>query len=88
MFLLEHRTFFGQKISDIVIKPGEVSLAVIQDVGTKQAFSRTHLYDVEGRGVAEDFPHLLELPSDEVAKDRMDIGAGVKIALRPDLFPG
>ena len=88
MSFLEHRTFIGQRVKDIIIKLGQVLPTIIQNVRAKEAFARSHFHDLEGGGVFKDFPHLMELPGDEVAEDRVNIGAGVKIALGPDLFPG
>jgi hypothetical protein len=38
--------------------------------------------------MVKDFPHLMKLPGDEVPEDGVNIGAGVKVALRPDFFYG
>jgi hypothetical protein len=35
----------------------------------------------------EDFPHLEDLASKELSKDRMDVGAGIVVTARPSLFP-
>jgi hypothetical protein len=61
---------------------------IIQNVSTKQASTCTHFHNVERRRLVKDFPHLAELPGDQVAKDGVDIGTGIKIAPGPDLFPG
>jgi len=84
----ESRPDFGQEVVEMGVEMRQPGPAMAQKVGSQQSFPRSHFRDGERGGMAEDFPHLIKLTSQESAEDGVNVGAGIIIPSRARPLPG